>query len=168
MRGWLDSVPLFPLILFAGVLFTAVFAGRLSRITGMPTVVVVGLGCSLSLIAAATLSPAPTGLSGSCLTAIDSPMGRGLLVRSDRMLNTWLFVPLGFFAGLAAVRRPWVLVAAFAVALVVEGLQRVIPELGRRCQFQDLVDNTWGLILGAMLGFVVALLVDRIPKAEQP
>ncbi|MCU0298696.1 MAG: VanZ family protein [Candidatus Nanopelagicales bacterium] len=168
MRAWLDSVPLFPLILFAGVLFTAVFAARVNRITGLPVAVVVGLGCSLSLIAAATLSPAPSGLSGACLTAMDSPMGRGLLVRSDRMLNTWLFVPLGFFAGLAAVRRAWVLVAAFAVTFAVEGLQRLLPELGRRCQFQDLVDNTWGLILGAILGFAVGVLLDRVPRAEQP
>ncbi len=167
MQVWLDSVPLFPLIGLAGVLITAVFARRIAALTGLGVPLVLGLGFSLSLIAAATLSPAPLGLSGACLRDVDSPLGRGLLVRSDRMLNTWLFVPLGLFAGAAAVRRAWVLLAAFAVPFVVEGLQRLLPVLGRRCQFQDLVDNMWGLILGALVGFGIAVLGSRAERTRR-
>ena len=117
---------------------------------------------SLSLIAAATLSPAANGIAGSCLRSMVAPVDpRDLIGRSDRVLNTWLFVPLGFFAGFLAVRRVWVLVLAFCVPLFVEGIQRYAQVLGRRCQFQDLVDNTWGLILGALVGVVVGLVAQR-------
>ncbi len=105
------------------------------------------------------MSPGSGGVWGSCLHQMAHPLGpRGLLTGSDRSLNSWLFVPLGLFAALAARRRPWVLVAAFAVPFVIEATQRLIPFLGRRCQFQDLVDNAWGIILGALLGLLLGVL----------
>ncbi|HPE11522.1 MAG: VanZ family protein [Actinobacteria bacterium] len=137
-------------------------ASRVAARLDLPVWVVVGLGLSLSLIAAATLSPAANRIAGSCLRSMVAPVDpRDLIGRSDRVLNTWLFVPLGFFAGFLAVRRVWVLVLAFCVPLFVEGIQRYAQVLGRRCQFQDLVDNTWGLILGALVGVVVGLVAQR-------
>ncbi len=137
-------------------------ASRVAARLDLPVWVVVGLGLSLSLIAAATLSPAANRIAGSCLRSMVAPVDpRDLMGRSDRVLNTWLFVPLGFFAGFLAVRRVWVLVLAFCVPLFVEGIQRYAQVLGRRCQFQDLVDNTWGLILGALVGVVVGLVAQR-------
>jgi len=44
----------------------------------------------------------------------------------------------------------------------VEAVQRVVPLLNRRCQFQDLVDNTWGLVLGFMLGVAAALVMQQL------
>ena len=137
-------------------------ASRVAARLDLPVWVVVGLGLSLSLIAAATLSRAANRIAGSCLRSMVAPVDpRDLIGRSDRVLNTWLFVPLGFFAGFLAVRRVWVLVLAFCVPLFVEGIQRYAQVLGRRCQFQDLVDNTWGLILGALVGVVVGLVAQR-------
>ena len=137
-------------------------ASRVAARLDLPVWVVVGLGLSLSLIAAAPLSPAANRIAGSCLRSMVAPVDpRDLIGRSDRVLNTWLFVPLGFFAGFLAVRRVWVLVLAFCVPLFVEGIQRYAQVLGRRCQFQDLVDNTWGLILGALVGVVVGLVAQR-------
>lgn len=158
----MGAVPLFPIVLGAGVLFTVLLASRVAARLDLPVSVAVGLGLSLSLIAAATLSPAANRIAGSCLRSMVAPVDpRDLIGRSDRVLNTWLFVPLGFFAGFLAVRRVWVLVLAFCVPLFVEGIQRYAQVLGRRCQFQDLVDNTWGLILGALVGVVVGLVAQR-------
>jgi len=78
------------------------------------------------------------------------------------VLNTWLFLPPGFFAGYAAVRRVWVWVIAFAVPFAAEAVQRLARLLSRRCQFQDLVDNTWGLVLRSMLGVATALVAQRL------
>jgi hypothetical protein len=159
---WLVSVPLFPVVLGAGAVLSAVLATPLSRRLREPWWVLFGLGVGLALVLAATVTPAPDGITGACLRQIDRPLGpRGLLVVGDRMLNTWLTVPLGLCAGFLAVRRWWVLVVAFAVPFLVEGLQRTVPELARRCQFQDIVDNTWGLVLGAALGIVLGHLAGR-------
>jgi hypothetical protein len=161
-RTWLTAVPLFPVVLGAGILLSAVFARSIAARVRLPDGVVLGLLASLCLIGAATLSPGVDGVWGSCLREVVHPLGpRGLLTGGDRSLNTWLFVPLGLFAGLAARSRPGVLVAALAVPFVVEGLQRLLPWLGRRCQFQDLVDNTWGLVLGAAGGLLIGLLSSR-------
>jgi VanZ family protein len=160
------QLPLFAVILGAGCLFSVVLAGPVSRRWHEPWIVVCGLGVSLSLVLAATLTPAPGGASGPCIRPIVRPLGRGLLeFTDDRALNTWMLVPLGFFAGYLAVRRWWLLLLAFGVPFLVEGMQRFLPQLDRRCQFQDLIDNTWGLILGAvagvLLGAATALFVER-------
>lgn len=161
-RTWITAVPLFPVVFGAGMVFAAVFARSLSQRLGVPPGIVFGLLASLSLIVAATLAPGTGGVWGSCLRDVVHPLGpRGLLTGGDRSLNTWLFVPLGVFAALAARRRPWILPLAFTVPFVVEAVQRTVPWLGRRCQFQDLVDNSWGLVLGAVAGLLVGLLAAR-------
>ena len=153
---WLQSVPLFVLVLGAGTVLSAVLAAPLAKGLKEPWWVLFGLGFGVSLIVGATLTPSPDGTYGACLTEVLRPLGpRGLLVVSDRMLNTWLFVPLGVCAGYLAVRRWWVLVLAFGVPFAVELTQRAIEQLQRRCQFQDLVDNTWGLVLGAAVGVLL-------------
>lgn len=167
VRTFLE-LPLFLVILGAGCLLSLVLAGPVSRRWQQPWIVVCGLGVSLSLVLAATLTPAPGGMTGPCLRPIVRPLGRGLLVLTDdRALNTWMLVPLGFFAGYLAVRQWWVLVLAFMVPFVVEGIQRFVPQLDRRCQFQDLVDNTWGLILGAVVGVVVGALAYGLGRSER-
>ncbi len=164
-RTWVTAVPLFPVVFGAGMVLSAVFARSLARRLGVTDGVMFGLLAALSLIIAATLSPGVDGVWGSCLRDVAHPLGpRGLLTGGDRSLNTWLFVPLGVFAALAARTRPWVLPAAFAVPFVVEGVQRVVPWLGRRCQFQDLVDNAWGIVLGAAAGLLIGLLLGRTER----
>ncbi len=156
-HGWLSSVPLFPIVFGAGMVVSAVYVRRLSQLSGLPDWIVFGLLASLWLIVAATLSPGLGSIWGSCLHDATRPLGpAGLLTGGDRSLNTWLFVPLGFFAALSARRFPWLMIAVFATPFLVEGTQRFVPFLGRRCQFQDLVDNTWGLILGACAGLLLS------------
>ena len=161
-RTWITAVPLFPVVFGAGLVLAAVFARPLAQRLRLSDGVMFGLLASLCLIGAATLSPGVDGVWGSCLRDVAHPLGpRGLLTGGDRSLNTWLFVPLGVFAALAARSRRWVLPAAFAVPFVVEALQRAVPWLGRRCQFQDLVDNAWGVVLGAAVGLLIGLLTAR-------
>lgn len=158
---WLTSVPLFPVVFGAGLVVSAVFVRGLSQWSGLPDWTVFGLLASVCLVVAATLSPGSGNIWGSCLHDMAHPLGpAGLLTGGDRSLNTWLFVPLGFFAALSARRFPWFMVAAFAMPFMVEGTQRLAPALGRRCQFQDLVDNTWGLILGAVVGLLLGWLAS--------
>ena len=128
----------FRIVLGAGVLFTVLLASRVAARLDLPVWVVVGLGLSLSLIAAATLSPAANRIAGSCLRSMVAPVDPRDLMGSDRVLNTWLFVPLGFFAGFLAVRRVWVLVLAFCVPLFVEG-----SSVTRRCWDADASSRTW-------------------------
>lgn len=163
------GLPLFAVLLGVGTLFSAVLAAPVARRWGEPWIVVFGLGCGLSLVAAATLSPAPGSPSGPCLQDIVRPLGpRGLLqVSSDRALNTWMLVPLGVCAGYLAVRRWWILVLAFTVPFAVEAVQRGLARLGRQCQFQDLIDNTWGLILGAIVGVALGFLVPWIVRHDR-
>lgn len=105
-RTWMTAVPLFPVVLGAGLVLSAVFARSLATRLRMPDWVVLGILASLSLIAAATLSPGADGVWGSCLRDVAHPLGRGLLAGGDRSLNTWLFVPLGFFSALGARAHP--------------------------------------------------------------
>lgn len=160
------KLPLFAVILGAGTVVSAVLAGPVARRWREPWLVVFGLGVGLSLVLGATLSPSPGSVSGSCLTEMTRPLGpRGMLVfSSDRALNTWLLLPLGFFAGYLAVRRWWILLLAFMVPVAVEAIQRLVPELGRRCQFQDLIDNTWGLVIGAMAGVVLGFVLPWLGR----
>ena len=172
LARWVQSVPLFPIILGAGVIFTVVFSAAIAKWLKVPVWVTAGLLIGLSLVLAATWSPAASGVSGPCLRSIQPPVDpRDLISRSDNAMNTWLFVPLGFFAALASFRRSWIILVAFAMPFVVEFGQRILPVLDRRCQFQDLVDNTWGLILGAAAGLVVGFAVGlwrRDNEPEQP
>ncbi|TXH30803.1 MAG: VanZ family protein [Actinobacteria bacterium] len=161
-RGWVTAVPLFPVVFGAGLVLAAVFARPIAQRLRLADGVVFGLLASLCLIVAATLSPGVDGVWGGCLREVVHPLGpRGLLTGGDRSLNTWLFVPLGLFAALASRTRRWILPAAFAVPFVVEGVQRLVPWLGRRCQFQDLVDNVWGVVLGAVAGLLIGVLISR-------
>lgn len=161
------SLPLFPVLFGAGALLSAVIAGPIARRLQEPWLVVFGLGVSLSIVLAATVSPALGSVTGPCLREIARPYGpRGLWVQfsTDRALNTWMLVPLGFFAGYLAIRRWWVLVMALAVPFFVEGTQRVVSSLGRRCQFQDVIDNVWGVILGASLGIALGWFLPWAAK----
>lgn len=164
------NLPLFLVILGAGTLLSALLSRPIARKVGEPWVVVFGLGVSLCLVAAATLAPGPAGTHGTCVTAMVRPLGRGLWVQleSARALNTWLLVPIGFFVGYLAVRRWWILIVGLLVPLAVEGMQRFLPVLSRRCQYQDVIDNTWGLIIGAFVGVAVGALVAWLVRRSEP
>ncbi|MGI8575708.1 MAG: VanZ family protein [Egibacteraceae bacterium] len=100
-----------------------------------------------------TLSPLEeASATRSCSWAL--PTMESLTSVSDSSLNVVLLLPLGFLA--TRTRHPWLLLAAAAcLPFVVEGLQWLLPALGRACQGEDLVTNLAGLALGALLSLGV-------------
>lgn len=162
----LDAIPLFPYVVAAGLLVSVLLTRPLARWSGLPWPLVFGLCVSSVIALAATLSPAGIGLAGACLTTVKPPIWWLYGRPYARALNTFLFMPLGFFVGLAALRRPVLLPVAFAMPLLVETAQLVIPALHRRCQVQDLIDNYWGLLLGTSVGIAVALLIVGLTPAQ--
>ncbi|MGW0145649.1 VanZ family protein [Streptomyces sp. NPDC004822] len=69
-------------------------------------------------------------------------------------MNLALFVPVGFF-GLRAVRRPVPpVLLAVLLSCGIEGVQAVVPAIGRHCDTTDVVANSVGAIAGAGLGFL--------------
>lgn len=85
-------------------------------------------------------------------------------VVSDRFANLLLFVPLGIAAGLVgrAAARRWIVLAVLVSPLLVEGLQAVLPILNRGPQWQDVLDNTIGVLVG--LGVAWAIRRRSVPE----
>jgi glycopeptide antibiotics resistance protein len=48
-------------------------------------------------------------------------------------------------------------VGAFFFPFAIEGMQYLLPMLGRRCDAADVIDNLIGLFLGGAIGLVVRL-----------
>lgn len=78
-------------------------------------------------------------------------------VVSDRFANLLLFVPLGIAAGLVGRvdARRWIVVAVLLSPLLVEGLQAVLPILNRGPQWQDVLDNTLGVLVGLAVAWAI-------------
>ena len=136
--------------------------------------------CALGLLVAVTLTPSLNGpprgtVPGSCLMTWPRT-GFGLWAPNpERRWNVLLGVPLGVAALCWPVRvwtaprppgtrRPaWSAapLAAPLVALVVpvavEFGQSRLPSLGRLCAVVDVVDNASGVLVGFMIGAVVAM-----------
>lgn len=95
--------------------------------------------------------------------AVGAPLVAGMTyVQVESTLNALMFVPLG--AALAALlgRRLWILapVIGFVVSLTVEWMQGQIP--GRIPDVQDIVWNTLGAIVGAVLTAIIAELIRTV------
>jgi len=77
-------------------------------------------------------------------------------------LNVTLFYLPVLFAVIAT-RSPWT-VLAFGVGMsaAIEAIQAALPVLGRRCDLNDWATNSFGTLLGVLVGFVVILVVARL------
>ncbi|WP_028474281.1 VanZ family protein [Nocardioides alkalitolerans] len=160
--------------LVAGAL-ALLLAAALRRSTGAVfAVALAGLLWSLVVVALVTLVPA-TGAPGVvyaegrleyCSTDIGGPAPDGFWIfdGGQRLLNTALFVPAGFFGALAACRwrSAWTLVPLGVLGLaaysgLIEWIQLEAARLDRACDVTDVVDNVTGAVVGAVLGVLVAL-----------
>ena len=123
------------------------------------------LVASVAVVAVLTLQPGPGGF-GAPLPSILNPFSR--LYGADAIVNAILYVPVGFFAAVVwrLKTRPivWATGFAFSVSLVVEFAQLVLP-ISRSAQFQDLVFNTLGGLVGA-LAAGLAVELARGPKVR--
>jgi hypothetical protein len=111
------------------------------------------VGCAviatIALVAAATLLSGESTVStpSSCLICGD----RGV---ADALLNVTLFAPFGAALAFARV-RPWrIVLAGFALSVLVELLQLYIP--GRDPSYGDLLFNTAGAGMGAAIPFLLS------------
>lgn len=103
------------------------------------------LAAAAAGIAALTLTPMPAAdpLPVGCLIC-------GSLGGVDFVLNVLLFMPLGVGAVMLFGRPPVAVVTGFLVTLTIEAIQwRLVP--GRHASLGDLVANTTGSALGALL-----------------
>ena len=152
----MPNLPLLLPVVLVG-LFIAVACGRLlSRRLRCPWWVAVALVASLTLVIAVTLTP--QSISEDVMDAGESswPFTWILALLDERALNVLLFVPLGFTTALIGSRVLWfAVVGVLALPWAVEGIQYLVTWLSRDAQWQDVVDNTVGAVIGLGIGLVV-------------
>jgi glycopeptide antibiotics resistance protein len=119
---------------------------------------------SIGIILSITMTPYQGLLdfsaSSVCSTSVHALVRLSTLKYSNgRSLNVLLFLPLGFCCLLARRRSVAValFVGAFFFPFAIEGMQYLLPMLGRRCDVTDVIDNLSGLFLGGAIGLVVRL-----------
>lgn len=79
----------------------------------------------------------------------------------ELLANVTLFFPPAFFATLV-IRRPLlVLAVGSGVSALVEGLQALVPAIGRACDTNDWTMNTIGAVIGVFLAWGTVLLATR-------
>lgn len=138
---------------------------------GMRAWCLAGLVWTVVVVALVTLVPAegapgiiPAGeAQTSCSWDVGGPAPDGFWIFSggQRLLNTALFVPPGFFLGLLlGTRRRWwlgglgvVLLAVYSAGI--EATQLALARLDRACDVTDVLDNTTGALMGVALGLAV-------------
>lgn len=160
--------PWWPPLMLLGLLSSGLLAWPVATVLDVRLWVAFGLLASLAFVMVVTLTADRSVALSSCIWGAVPPVSP-LDIRpgSSRWLNTVLFVPLGFFAGLVAVRHWWIAALALAVSPFVELIQRHWDAIHRTCQIQDLVDNTWGLVCGLLIGVLTGLLFSRSVVADR-
>jgi glycopeptide antibiotics resistance protein len=138
--------------------------GRVGTALGLRRAVASLLLLGFGVILSATLTPSREALafgttgSGICdLSRIGlAPLGQ-LIRFGDPALNVFLYIPLGAAIGMASRSRYRILLAVGAAALpfAIEGTQLIVTWLDRACQSSDVSDNLTGLVIGALIGWLV-------------
>ena len=138
-------------------LFIAVACGRLLACRlRCPWWVAVALSASLTLVIGVTLTPQSVSEDVVDAGEISWPFTWILALLDERTLNVLLFVPLGFTIALIGSRVLWIaVVGVLALPWAVEGIQYLVTWLSRDAQWQDVVDNTVGAVIGLGIGLVV-------------
>ena len=124
--------------------------------------VIVGLLAALSAVAALTLQPLGGSGFGAPRAPILNPMS--WIGRRDALDNLLLFLPVGFFAALWWRSRPspiiWAAGLAFTASVAIEMTQLELP-INRAASIHDVMFNTLGGLVGAMVGVLVVRIVRR-------
>lgn len=152
--------PEIPAAFAAGSLLLSGAAWWLAPRWGWAQVPAALAGCGLALALAVTLvRPAglfsPSGLN-PLIVLRECGLGGLSLARTYEKLNVAMLVPFAFFATLT-IRRPAIIVA---VCLLISGLVEFVQGAtgNGTCQAGDLVHNTAGSVLGAVLAAVTLRL----------
>lgn len=145
---WLAPAALVLLVVLGPVLGT--------RLVGRPRLAWWLTGVSLLPVVALTLVPVDRELFARCTVqwALPTPG------RVELMANVVLFVAPVLLSGIAMRRPAPALAAGIALSAGLETLQAVVPAIGRSCDTNDLLSNTIGAVIGAVLA-AVALRAAR-------
>lgn len=129
------------------------------------------LALSVVAVALIVFQPQPTVASRVILDVHDLGQRLGLpesitTLRTEALLNTGMFVPAGLLAMVAfeRLRVTEVVTLAFLASLTVETVQGVFLD-ARSMQAIDVVTNTFGGLLGALLGLGVRRLLARSARS---
>jgi glycopeptide antibiotics resistance protein len=131
---------------------------------------------SLGIVLAATLTPLRAaldhGFTGqpSCdLSRIWFAPPADYLRPGDIAGNVLLFIPLGLAVRLLppSGHRTRLIAGLFLLPVVIEASQLTAGFLGRACQGGDVVDNLAGLVVGVLLGSVLAALASVATLARR-
>lgn len=79
----------------------------------------------------------------------------------ELLANVALFIPPVFFAVLLTRRPLLMLVAGSALSAVIEAVQALIPGIGRACDTNDWMMNTFGTVVGVLLAVGTIRLAGR-------
>lgn len=110
-----------------------------------------------------SIAAAVVGRVEGWLETVGAPAVMTASGRVEFLLNALMFVPLAFLAALTFPRHPWAswVVYAFVFAGAVELLQGLfLPS--RSAQFADLVGNTLGALVGAVLSVAFNLFLRAV------
>ena len=163
----MPNLPLLIPVLVAGVVLAVLAYRPLSRWLPSPAWSSALLILSLVLVAAITLTPQDLAESGAPRWW---PIAWLLQTLGDRGLNVLLFVPLGIavmFIGRSRLRLV-AIVGAIALPWVVEGTQHLVAPLERDSQWQDVIDNTAGVLIGLAIGWVAQHWWSRCSSVDRP
>lgn len=152
-----------PIALIPGWLLFGGMAWWLARRRDWPRGPAVLAGCALALMLALTVvrpfGTFPAGGLNPLATLRLCTAGSLSLAHLYEQLNVAMLAPFAFF-GTLATRRPLALVASSALAsAVAEYVQAATG--GGECQARDLVHNTAGGVIGALLAMLVLLMPAR-------
>lgn len=156
-------------------------AALLGLVVGRP--LATKLGCSpfhawflvvsLGIVLAATLTPlraafeqGATGPTSCDLSRIWFAPLAAYLRPGDIAGNVLMFIPLAFAIRLLPPSGPRrrLIVGLFLLPIVIEASQLTVGFLDRACQGGDVVDNSAGVVVGLLLGSVVALLGSVVAR----
>jgi len=119
------------------------------------------LAASLLLVVALTLLPDDREVTTGCQIAWSLPTFSG----PESLANITLFIPFALLAAVAW-RRPWLAgLAGVGLSMGIETAQALLPSIGRSCDSQDIIANSIGAALGAVLAAIG--MSSRIRRSAQ-
>jgi hypothetical protein len=148
------ALALLPTVPVLGVLVALVL-----RRTAWSTRVIAGaLAAWTFAVLLVTLSPGRVSYHPGVCAFFWSGTAGDLGSTDAKILNILIFVPIGLLAALL-VRRSWLpLAGAFLLSAAIELTQRQYPSLHRSCDLVDVIDNTGGVLIGAVGGLVLVAM----------
>lgn len=163
-------------ITFFAVLFFLYASVPMSRVLSLPSWVAFFYGVGITSYVGVTATPSIGGWDGArharyIVWSLSFPHLSELLQPSDSSLNFWVAVPMGAAAALALVysKKVWLLLTVALLPVLTEGIQWLLPQLGRSAFFvSDVLANWVGVLAGGGIVMAVYLGARLAGMAPRP